>query len=113
MLKQNFLLFSVKLIGYIFSALSVCSDRCVRPLPRIKISFFLLSIFVDELISTPNIITFLPVPPLGYEKNPCLSNSIPYPECLYLSISAILVKLVAPDKQFSSVASILRFLFIS
>ena len=110
MLKENFLLFSVKLIEYIFSALSACSDPCVRPLPRIKIFFFLLSIFVDELISTLKIIIFLPVPPLGCENNPCLSNPIPYPEYLYLSISAILVKLAAPNKN--SVASMLRFLFI-
>ena len=33
-----------------------------------EISFFLLSIFVDELISTPKIITCLPVPLLGCEK---------------------------------------------
>ena len=34
---------------YIFSADSVSSNTCVEPLPRIKISFFLLSIFLDEL----------------------------------------------------------------
>ena len=45
---------------------SVCSNPCVGPLPKIKISFFLLSIYVDELISTQRIIIFLPVPPLGY-----------------------------------------------
>ena len=43
-------------------------------------SFPLLSILVDELISTPKIITFLPVPPEGYEKNPCPSNPILYRE---------------------------------
>ena len=41
---------------------------------------YLLSIFVDELTSTPKIIILLQVPPLGWEKNPCLSNLIPYPE---------------------------------
>ena len=40
------------------------SNVCVEPLPRIKISLFLLSVFVDELISTPKIITFPPVLPL-------------------------------------------------
>ena len=97
-----FLLFSVKLFKYIFSADSVCSNPCVGPLPRIKISFFLLSIFAHELISTPNITKFLPVPPLGCEKNQCLSNPIPYPEYLHLSISAFLVNVAAPNKQFSS-----------
>ena len=87
---------------YIYPALSVCSNPCVGPLPKIKISFFLLSIFVDELMSTPKIITFLPNPIPGDEKLPCLSNPIPYPEYLYLSLSAFLVRLTAPNKQFSS-----------
>ena len=85
-------------------------------LGKIKISFFLLSIFVDELISTPKIITFLPNPTPGDEKLSCLSNPIPYPEYLYLLISAFLVKLTALNKQFSSVGSllvVLSFLFIS
>ena len=68
--------FSVKLNEYYFSALSVCSNPCVGSFPRIKISFFLLSIFVNEVISTPNIITFLPTP-LPNEKLPCLLNPIP------------------------------------
>ena len=99
-----FLLLSVKLIEYIFSALSVSSYHCVRSLPRIKMSFFLLSIFIDELIFTLKIITFLTVPPLGCEKNPCVSKTIPHPKYLYLSISAFLVTLTAPNKQFSNVA---------
>ena len=49
------------------------------------------------------IITFLPVTPLGCEKNPFLSNPIPYPEYLHLSISTFLVNVTAPNKQFSSV----------
>ena len=87
---------------YIFSANSACFNPCVGPLPRIKTSFLLLSIFVDELIPTPKIslkiskITFLPVPPLGCEKLPLLSNPIPYSQYLYLSISAFLVKLTTP-----------------
>ena len=66
-------------------------------------SFFLLSIFVDELISTPKIITLRPNSVPGNEKLPCLSNSMPYPEYPYLSMSAFLVKLTAPNEQFSSV----------
>ena len=54
-------LFSSPLIDfiYIFSAVSVCSNPRVGTLPRTKISFFLLSIYGDELISTPKIIIFL------------------------------------------------------
>ena len=82
----------MKLITYIFSADTLCSNP----------SLFLLSTFVDNTF-TRKIITFVPVPPLGWEKNTCLSNPIPYPELLYLSISAFLVKLTAPNKQFSNV----------
>ena len=97
---EYFILFS-KSNEYIFSADSVCSSPCVGPSPRIKISFFLLSIFVDELISTPKIITFLPVAPLTCEKSRCLSNPLPHPKYLYLSISTFLVNLIAPNKQLS------------
>ena len=62
-------------------------------------SFFLLSIFDDELISTPKIITFLPVS-LPKEKDVSLSNPMPYPEYPYLS--AFLVNLTDPNKQFSN-----------
>ena len=65
---------------------------------------FLLSTFVGELISTPKIITFLRVLPIGCEKNSCLSNLVPYTEYLYCSASAgCLVKLEPPNKQFYSV----------
>ena len=53
-------------------------------------------------MSTPRIITFLPNPVLGNEKLPFLSNPIPYPEYPYFSMSALLVNLTAPNKQFSS-----------
>ena len=48
-------------------------------------------------------------------KNPCLSNSIPYLEHLFLSMSRFLVKLTIPNKQFSCIAWLLMltFLFIS
>ena len=99
---QKCLLCSVKLIKYIFSALIVCSNLCVGPLPKIKISFFLLSTFIDKLMFTPKIVTFLPNPVPGDEKISCPSNQIPYPECLYLSISAMLVKVTARNKQLWS-----------
>ena len=66
-------------------------------------SFPLLSILADELISIPKIVTFLPVSPEGCEKNPFPSNAIPYPEYLYLSMSAFLVNLTAPNNAFASV----------
>ena len=59
--------------------------------------------FVDELVSTPKIITFLPNPVPENEKLPCLLNPFPYPKYPYLSVSAFLVRLTAPNKQFSSV----------
>ena len=76
------------------------SNPCVGPLPRIKVSFFLLSIFVEGLISTLKIITFLPKSTPN-EKGVSLSNPIPYPEYPYWSISAFLVNLTDPNKQFS------------
>ena len=54
-------------------------------------------------MSAPKIITFLPNPVPGNEKLLCLSNPISYPEYLYLSISAFLIRLTAPNKKFSSV----------
>ena len=59
----------------------VPSNPCVGPLPRIKISFFLLSTCTEELISTPKIIQFLPNP-LPNENSAYLSNPVPYPEYL-------------------------------
>ena len=65
---------------------------------------------------TPKIITFRPNPVPGNEKLLFLSNPVPYPEYLYFSILAFLVKTTAPNKQFSSVGSllvVLSVLFIS
>ena len=61
--------------------------------------FFLLTIFDDKLISTPKIITFLPISS-PIEKDAFLSNAVPYPEYPYLSISGFLVNLTGPNKQF-------------
>ena len=72
--------------------------------PKSKyIYLFLLLIFVDKLISTPKIITVSPNPIPGDKKLPCLSNQIPYPEYLYLLISAFSVRISASNKQFCSV----------
>ena len=77
-----FVFFLVKLIEYIFSAVTVCSNPFVGPLPRIKIYFFLLSRYGDKLIPTPNVIIFLPTP-LPTKNSPLLSDPIPYPEHLH------------------------------
>ena len=63
----------------------------------------LLLACAELLISAPKIITFLPYPPRGCEKDPFESNPIPYPEYLYLSMSAFFVNLTAPNRQFSKV----------
>ena len=88
----------------IFYAVSVVSSNpWVGPSPRIKISFFLLSTCPEELISVPKIITLQPNSPVGNEKVPLLSNPVLYPEYLYLSRSAFLVNLTAPNKELSKV----------
>ena len=53
-----------------------------------------------KLISTPKINTFWPYPPPGNEKLSLLSNPIPYPEYPYLLMSAFVVKVTAPNKQY-------------
>ena len=58
-------------------------------------------------------ITFLPYPPLGCVKLPLESNPIPYPEYLYLSISAFFVNLTTPNKQLCKVTPIFMGLVIS
>ena len=60
----------------------------------------------EEFISAPKINRFWPNPPPGNEKLDLLSNPIPEPEYPYLSISAFLVKVTAPNKQFFSVGSL-------
>ena len=70
----------------------------MKSLPRTKIFLVLLLACEELLKSAPKIITFLPYPPLGCEKRPLESNQIPYPEYLYLSISAFFVNLTAPNR---------------
>ena len=61
------------------------SKECIEPFPKIRISFFVLSTCLDELISAPNIVTFSPNLLLSdNKKRPTASNPITYPECLYL-----------------------------
>ena len=78
---KTFLCDLEKLIEYSVSALNVVHfNLCVGPLPRIKISFALLSICTDELVSTPKITIFLPQSKLGIEKSDQESNSTPHPK---------------------------------
>ena len=72
LVKRIHVIGCVKLIGYFASAVNVVSSNsCVGPLPRIKISFFLLSICTDELISAPKIMKFFPMLPSVNEMLEC------------------------------------------
>ena len=72
------------------------TNPCVGPFPRTNMSFHLLSIWGEELTSTPKINIFWPYPRPGNEKLDLLSNPIPKPEYPYFSISAFFVKVTAP-----------------
>ena len=63
--------------------------------------YFFLVLACEELLPkfAPKIIQFLPTP-LPKLNSPCLSNPIPYPLYLCLSISVFLVKLTAPTNNF-------------
>ena len=93
------------MIEYSTSLVNVLSSNPpVGPLLRIKISFFLLSACREELLSTPNVITFLPNLLLPDNKKAShASNPIPFQEQKYLSGSAFLVNLRAPNKEFNNV----------
>ena len=86
----------------------VLSNPCAGPSPRIKISFFLLSICIDELISALKIMKFFPVLPSGNENSECKSNPIPQPVYTYLIGSAFLANLTPPNKQSFKVKSVFK-----
>ena len=73
----------------------------------------LLFACLELLKSAPKLITFLLYPPLGCVKRPLESNPIPYPEYLYLPISAFFVNLTAPNRQLCKVIPIFIGLEIS
>ena len=79
-----------------------------EPLPNIKTLFWWLSEWDDELLSAPNIITFLAVS-LSKLPEPALSNAIPYPLYTYYSLSLIFTILVAPNKQFINLRLLVGF----
>ena len=63
----------------------------------------LLLACVELLKSAPKIITFTPYGPSACTKLPFESKPMPYPEYLYLLISAFFVILAAPNKDFFKV----------
>ena len=89
------------------------SIPCIKSLARTKMLLLLLLACVELLLAAPKIITFLPCPSLGCEKDPFESNPIPYPEYLYLLISAFFVNLTAPNRQFFKVTLELLVLIIN
>ena len=98
----------VKLIEYRVSSANVWYNR-VFSLRRIKISFALLSMSTDELISTLKIITFLPMLPSRKEWYPRESNPIQQLICKCLSRSTFLVNLTLPKKEPPKVKSVSKF----
>ena len=64
----------------VFSVMAVSSNPSTGPSPKTEISFYLLSVCVEEPLSVPNIITFLPNPlPSQNENFPRASKKVPYP----------------------------------
>ena len=79
--KYTFFFDAVKLIEYLASTvIVVLSNPCVGPSPKTKIYFSLLSVCVDELFSTPKVITLLPKSNFENKKCDGELNPIPYPE---------------------------------
>ena len=77
----HFLLDLNILIEYSASDVIVVSCyTCVGPLPRTRISFLLLSLWKDEVFSTPKITTSLPQSKFGNEKSKWELNPITYPD---------------------------------
>ena len=76
------------------------------PSPRIKISFFLLSISRDEFISAQKITVFFPMLPSGNENTACESNLIPKPVHTYRSL--FLANLTPLNKQPFKVKSVFK-----
>ena len=68
----------------------VSSDPCVKLSPRTKISFKSFSLCIDELLSSPKIIVFLPQSKFASKNSEQELYPIPYPEKKYLSESGFL-----------------------
>ena len=80
----------------------VPSNPLAGAIAKVEISFFLLLLCSDKLLSTPKAITLLLNLLLFHnEKGEGVSDSITYPEQKYLSESAFLFNLTAPNKEFA------------
>ena len=96
--QSKFCLLFIKIDRILF--LSGFSNPCAGLPPGIKISFFLLSKWTHELISTPNIITFYQSYYNFFSKIQFqVSNSMLKPLYLYLSGSIFLTNLAGPNKE--------------
>ena len=113
-----------KLNRILFFALNVVSSNpYVRPSLRIKIFFCYqhvqkTSYLLQKLLHFYQI-HYLPIHPflpnpflllpnlLPTEKAPFISNPIPNPEYIYLSMSVSFTNLTAPNKEFSSLGLLL------
>ena len=96
------------LTEYLTTAVVAPSSASVDPLPKTKISFFLLSVCADELLSTLKITAFLAHSPFTNEKPERALNPILLPHYPYLSGSAFLVDIAAPNKQSPGVKSVFK-----
>ena len=75
----------------------VSFQSSVGPSPKSMISFFLLSVCLDGLLSTLKT-TFLPSLPFGNEKSECASNQN-HSHYIHISQDQHFVILTAPNKQ--------------
>ena len=78
------------------------SNLCAGPSLRTRISFFLLSVCINKLWSTPKITTFLPYSQFANENCKRASNQILKPLNPNLSGSTFSYNFTAPHKQLPS-----------
>ena len=99
-LKQSFVFALLKLMLIFFSSAPVLSLMLrVRPSPITKKLFFRLSVWDNELLSTPKTTIFLAKSlPKLHEPSP--SNAIPWPLKVNLLFIVFLTNVTVPNKQF-------------
>ena len=74
--------------------------------------FFLLSIFIDELISTTMIITFLPIPPLGCEKKPMSIKSTSVSKIFVQINTSIFIQTKKANFQYCIIIYVVIFSYL-
>ena len=98
-LLQIFCLVVYILIEYLASVINVVSTNpCVGSLPIIKIPFSLLSLYTDELISAPKIMTCFPMLASGKDNSEPELNPIPWLVHTDISGSAFLGSFAEQNK---------------